>query len=287
MKKAILGLSFGVVLLSGCASNMDAYPTLQGPQIQVVKSEIEGVYQCVVKNSHWTLDRHVHRAHIGVGNIQDRSGAVDDNEGMVSSQGLSEMVYASLGKYPKNVEMIELRDLSGINYRLSMVDAGALDKRTVYPRNLLDQGLEDLTYYVTGALTEVDRAVYSSGLAAGIDGFYGGGRVFVWTLTVDLRLVNAHTGVVEKTTSYTRQIVGEEFRAGVFRFFGGGSVAVDADLGWKVQQPLHAATRGLIDMAVADLVYSQVSTGSFDQCTEAYWNPEPLVPEEVHHSELE
>ena len=69
---------------------------------------------------------------------------------------------------------------------------------------------------------------------------------------IDMRLVNTHTLEVVKTISLQKQIVGYEWRANVFRFFG--SELLDLSTGQKIDEPLQLGIRTVVEQGTSELI---------------------------------
>jgi curli biogenesis system outer membrane secretion channel CsgG len=71
-------------------------------------------------------------------------------------------------------------------------------------------------------------------------------------VAADLRIVDARTTRVVRTVSVQKQIIGEEVRAGVYRF--AGDYLFDVNAGTKDQEPMQMGVRVALEYGVLELL---------------------------------
>lgn len=111
-------------------------------------------------------------------------------------------------------------------------------------------------YVIDGAITQLDFNTYSGGGEVLVGGIGGGARAFALTAAADLRVTNTESTRIVRAGSYSKQAVGHEVYASVFRFFS--SELFDIKIGDKSQEGLHAGVRWLMAEAAYDIVSSLV-----------------------------
>lgn len=145
-------------------------------------------------------------------------------------------------------------------------DGGAVTvgNQTVNFRPIEPGVLRGSTYVIDGALTQLDFNTYSGGAEAIIAGIGGGARVFALTTAADLRVTETRTTRIVRAGTYSKQAVGTEVYASIFRFFSND--LYDVRIGDKSQEGLHAGVRWLMAEAAYDIVSSLVGhNGSCDR----------------------
>lgn len=127
------------------------------------------------------------------------------------------------------------------------------------------------THFVSGALTELNWSIKSDIAEAGVAGLTAGSRKYYISVGADLMLTNTKTTELVMARSYSKQIVGSELSAGLFRFFamGGGTnwgprEIFEFNLGSQANEPVQAAVRWLLELAAYDMVSSL--TGADKYC---------------------
>lgn len=127
------------------------------------------------------------------------------------------------------------------------------------------------THFVSGALTELNWSIKSDIAEAGVAGLTAGSRKYYISVGADLMLTNTKTTELVMARSYSKQIVGSELSAGLFRFFemGGGTnwgprEIFEFNLGSQANEPVQAAVRWLLELAAYDMV--STLTGADKYC---------------------
>jgi curli biogenesis system outer membrane secretion channel CsgG len=119
-------------------------------------------------------------------------------------------------------------------------------------RPLVKGALRGSDYVIDGVITQLDFNSYSGGLEASVGGAGGGVRNFALTAAVDIRVTDTKSTQIIKARSYSKQAVGREVFASVFRFFS--DELFDIKIGGKSQEGLQAAIRWVLADAAYDLV---------------------------------
>ena len=119
-------------------------------------------------------------------------------------------------------------------------------------------------YVIDGALTQLDFNTYTGGAEVLVGGVGGGARAFALTAAADIRVTNTRTTRIVRAGSYSKQAIGTEVYASIFRFFS--NEMFDVKIGDKSQEGLHAGVRWLMAEAAYDIVASLVHhNGSCDK----------------------
>jgi curli biogenesis system outer membrane secretion channel CsgG len=111
-------------------------------------------------------------------------------------------------------------------------------------------------YVIDGALTQLDFNTYTGGAEALVGGIGGGARAFALTAAADIRVTDTRTTRIVRAGSYSKQAIGTEVYASIFRFFSND--LFDVKIGDKSQEGLHAGVRWLMAEAAYDIVASLV-----------------------------
>jgi len=113
-------------------------------------------------------------------------------------------------------------------------------------------------YYLVGGVTELNFNLRSSGIDAvggetddqGLKGNFRN-QSYVMNVAIDLRLVDSVSQQVVAVSSYQKQMIGREIRAGVFDFLDGN--VFDLSGGASQLEPLQLGVRTLVERGVFDL----------------------------------
>ena len=136
--------------------------------------------------------------------------------------------------------------------------------QTVDFRPITPGSLRGSDYVIDGAITQLDFNTYSGGAEASVMGFGGGARLYALTVAIDLRVTNTQSTEIVRAGTYSKQAVGTEVFASVFRFFSND--LYDIRIGDKSQEGLHAGLRWVVAEAAYDIVSSLANhDGSCDR----------------------
>lgn len=203
-----------------------------------------------VRSSNVTLAVHV---------INDTTGKMGgDDTGAVLPSDVAGMLVTSLQK-------TGVRQVNRVNTAVTEWELSRAQEQTLGDGRTVQIGDEEVTfrpiergvlrgsdYVIDGNLTQLDFNTFSSGGEAFIGGIGGGGRIFALTTAADLRVTNTQTTEIRIAESYSKQAVGREIFASIFRFFG--SEDFDIKIGEKQLEGLHAGVRWMMADAAYDIV---------------------------------
>lgn len=195
----------------------------------------------------------LNRPTIAVGNIADKTGrrAYDlANDSTEVTQGVSEMVISAFFK-TRQVNLAERLDPRIALTEQQLVQT-ALIQRPVGPANVAPAH-----FLVLGAVTELNYNIHSGGERLFIAGIGGSRRAAVINVGLDLRLVDMTSLGTIYVTSLQKQIVGVEYEAGIFRFFG--DQFVEFDSGEVRNEPLQLGVRSVVELAVYQMLTEGLS----------------------------
>lgn len=264
MKKIALLATLSALAFStaACVSTPDAktgqYVPVVGPAPVENVSPMSRAYDCFAQATR------LGNVRIAVGQMPDYSGKFSNEAsegGFRVTQGGALMIMSALGKLP-GIRQVERYDMAiasnevGFTNNRMINDDGAL-------RPVMEAQIVGSDYYIVGGITEVNYNIASGGTRVGISLIEAGKRAYVSSVAVDLRLVNTRTLETVNTFSATKQIVGYEESANVFRF--AGDTLIDLEAGTKKNEPFQLAVRTAIQYATAELL-SPLYGNYFDQC---------------------
>lgn len=280
MRKGIpfAALALLSLALSACATTQasptEPVPLVEGPPVQYVASPYQDALSCVANN----LTPEQRNAAFGVGVLTDSTGRIsvasDGAFGSFSTQGGSDMLISSL--YSGGVRVIETSPayrqlidwflLKGTN---GLVGDGQM--RTLFdPETQLEREVRDIPivrgtlrqpeYLVIGSITAMDF-IPGEGFEVNVAGIGAGYRQYRIQVRLDLRVVRMPLGTtvggeVVALVRTTKQIVADETRGQVARFFGNreSSSLVEFNIGRQRREALQYAEGLMIDWAAADLL---------------------------------
>lgn len=190
----------------------------------------------------------LNRPTVAVGNITDKTGkyAYDlINDSTEVSQGVSEMVISAFFK-TRQVNLAERLD-----------PRIALAEQQLVQTDLIKQPIGTVNvapahFLVLGAVTELNYNIHSGGERLFIGGLGGSRRAAVINVGLDLRLIDMKSLGTIYVTSLQKQIVGLEYEAGIFRFFG--DQFVEFDSGQVRNEPLQLGVRSVVELAVYQIL---------------------------------
>jgi curli production assembly/transport component CsgG/holdfast attachment protein HfaB len=208
---------------------------------------------------------HLVPPHIAVGRISDYTGQLDSNGGRPVTQGAMLMAISALGKagvplverYETDVPKLEF-DLANnklVSDQPLTPDSPRRDYRAIYPGEVSGSD-----YFLTGGITELNTSIRSNSATLGLTDAVnhpeaphsGDASSYVMNIGLDLRLVNTSSLDIVDIVSYQKQIIGYQVGAGLFAFFGNQVLSVSGQSG--AEEPMHLATRSLIERAVVEIV---------------------------------
>lgn len=198
---------------------------------------------------------------ITIGDVPDLSGKFEETFGNRLTQGAAAMGMSALGKMNGAVTIVERGDTGVFEFDLDLAAKKILGDngkyklpggQTVRYRPIVSGSVAGTDFYITGALTEMNYNIGSSGGELDVSGWMAGARRYTSNVAGDFRIVNSRTLEVMDTLTLQKQVVGYETKAGVFRFFG--VELVDLNMGNKKDEPMQLAVRALLEEAIGILV---------------------------------
>ncbi len=205
---------------------------------------------------------------IAVGDIRDKTGqrvATNYSGSTVLSQGVSEMLISALYKTRK-VSIAERLDIGVTALEQKIGQMGML------ARGPVDVKAPATNFVILGALTELNYNIVSDGARLFVAGIGGGSKRVVINVGLDLRVVESRTLRTVYVTSLQKQIVGYEFEAGIYRFFGNQLVEFDA--GRLKNEPLQVGVRSVVEMAAFQIMTEGFKLPAPEDCALVTVNPE-------------
>ena len=262
------------LLLSACSSNNTAvsgyneYNTvgsynkyqmavLKGPAIYENNTDYTYGLGCV--SDKISLNKKIK---VTIDAIPDKSGKVNSSEGYKLTQGVESMAITALTKI-HSIQVVERRNMGTFNIEADLLKAKRIgdnkkyrisDGRTISYKPLLSGKVHSADYFITGAITEVNYNLSSSGKILNVSGIELGGKTVRMSVAMDLRIVDVNTLNIIDSISLQKQFIGKRTKAGLYRFFD--SELVNADAGSSVDEPLQTGVRALVERGVAQLVGS-------------------------------
>jgi curli biogenesis system outer membrane secretion channel CsgG len=175
---------------------------------------------------------------IGVGAVSDETGKFsigDAGNGKYITQGAGDIVQSAL---------LQTKIVRVVNRR----DPRVMDMESQRGRKMQWIGSN---YHITGSINSLDF-LPGGGIEATVMGAGAGYRQHRMLVGMDLSLTNTGTSEVIAISSIFKQIVADEMKAGVGRFFG--TTLVGIDLGQQNREAVHFATRNMLKLAVYELL---------------------------------
>jgi outer membrane protein OmpA-like peptidoglycan-associated protein len=125
-------------------------------------------------------------------------------------------------------------------------------------------------YYIVGGITELNYNIHSGGAIAEVSQIGPNVSVYRSGVAIDLRIVDTSTLRVVKTVSISKQIVGYQVAANVFKFFG--SDLWNLNVGEKSQEPMQLGVRTALQEGVVELL-AAVTHQDLSSCVDKsqYW----------------
>ena len=249
--KSLLVLFLSVVI-AGCAV------TPPDPAILGDNSEPRPVNNSVLLQSVPELDGE--KITVAVYSFTDRTGQRKPNDNISSlstavTQGAEVWVIKALqdvgnGSWFDVVERVGLDNLVRERQLIR-------NTREVYtaddPELLLPMRFAGLI--LEGGIVGYDANVVTGGTGARFLGIGAQTEYRMDTVTVVMRLVSVSTGRVLISVATQKTIASTRSSADVFRFLDMGTQAVEAEVGFSVNEPVNYAVKSAIDAAVVELIY--------------------------------
>jgi curli production assembly/transport component CsgG/holdfast attachment protein HfaB len=255
-------VALGAIGLAGCTTwtpNFSNVTPITGPAPYSNRTPMHSALVCLRASTSATPD-----VRLGVADFVDGSGASlgdGDVNGRYFSQRPDLMMIVALAKTGvrlvnrTSTAVAEWEMRQAMDRRLGegkpvVVGQTRFDYRPVRAGEFLGS-----TYYVNGAITEINWSVSSNVEEAGFLGATAGRRTYRVSIAIDMVVTNSLTTEVVFARSYSKQLVGYESGAGVFRFVEASIMPksrvelFQANIGQKQNEPVQAALRWLVELA--------------------------------------
>ena len=252
--------------------------TVAGPSVGPNQTPLDGVLDCYAEQLATSGTPHLR---VAVGDVKDYTAKYSINEGNAISQGGALMVYSALGRFHDSIDLIERYDTQIAEKELGYTDRRQLGDGALHRSG----GPQDPTvpwipyyggsilksdYYIVGGITELNYNIHSGGAIAEISQIGPNVSVYRSGVAIDLRIVDTSTLKVMKTVSISKQIVGYQVAANVFKFFG--SDLWNLNVGEKSQEPMQLGVRTALQEGVIELL-AAVTHQDLSACVDKsqYW----------------
>ena len=234
-----------------------------GPAPTITHTPSDALLACVADHRNKNKD-----IRIAIGDIVDGTGAKTFSDGSSSmfSQRPDLMVTVALAKTGVTVlnrtssRVSEWEMSQAMDKRLGDGKDVSVGTETVPYRPIEAGQILGSTHYLTGAITEVNWNIESSGHRYNIAGVHSYKSAYRISIAVDLVLTETTTTRVIKAESFTKQLVGLEVETGVFRFFSVDNSVLDstelfdASVGQQQNEPVQRALRWVLEYGTYDMV---------------------------------
>lgn len=252
-----------VLLTSACAvtPREQSIPTPPGPPIvSNLVTPFDEALQCLADTTPKATRK---KMILGVGEIADLTGKeqmTDGGSGKFVSQGLGDVLQSALVE--AGAVVVNRRDM-----RVLVFDRD---------RAKLPYGIVPTTHHFTGSINRLD--FFPGGaLQVGVDGISGGVRQYRVMVGMNIALTDTRTGEVQKVEALDKQVVGDEVKAGVGRFFGSSLVEVGATAGSR--EPLQFVGGQMVKLAGYNILKDIWKNDSCDHLLDRLYKPDGALPD--------
>ncbi len=265
----LFGFALTGIALTGCTT----FPQMgrpveqyHGPVPVATATPADDALVCLSKTPSVRRSNAVFAVH----QITDQTNKFNSDEGGFAPRDTAGMLITALQK--AGVQQVNRSNTTVTEWELARAreqvlgDGGSrtVGNQTVDFRPVEKGSLRGSDYVIDGAVTQMDFNTFSGGAEAVVGGIGGGARVFAMTTAADLRVTDTTSTRIVRAGSYSKQAVGTEVYASVFRFFS--NELYDVKIGDKSQEGLHAGLRWMLSEAAYDIVASIAGhDGSCDQ----------------------
>jgi len=206
---------------------------------------------------------------IGVSNIDDLTGRYDlDGQGAYLTRGGSYMLMTAFSK--AGIKQVQRANTKAIEWERSlalkkglgdneknMVGGKEVDYRLTKTGSILGS-----THIASGAFTALDFNIASGGLDVSVGGVGAGARSYRMALGFDFIITDTKSTEILYAESYSKALTGQEYKAGIFRFFTGN--LVDASGGFEAHDPIQFGSQYILNYAAYDIARKILNAG--DAC---------------------
>lgn len=248
-----LGTLVGLaIILIGCASKPSGQlEEYADPIGGAIVTENPTMYSESLECLGWQFAETGISPYFAVGHIADATNTRNAAEGGSITEGASLMLMSALEKTQlAQVERVDMT-IAKDEFRFAM-DQLLGDPDDAKFKQLIAGRVRSADYYIVGGITELNFNIRSNSGELKIPEVGIGARYAVANIALDLRLVRTETLEIQRVVSMQKQIVGREYRAGIFDFLG--SRFTVGLLNDKRAEPLQLGVRTVIERALIDLV---------------------------------
>lgn len=261
-------LAIGV---AGCSSVPPTYdkaiPLLAGPAPTPSVTRMEDALRCVA--AHYPRDRDIRLA---VNDLTDGTGATMDGSALAKVLTQRPDVMMTIGLAKTGVRLVNRSSTGVAEWEIRQAMQKYIGDGRTYEeqgssirlpyRPVMAGAILGSTHYVSGAITELNWNVYSTAKEAGVGGLSVGKRQYRISVAVDLIVTDSRTTEIVMARTYSKQLVGQETAANLFRFFDVGTAgknvgpyeAFEFNLGKEMNEPVQTAVRWILETAAYDIV---------------------------------
>lgn len=251
--------AFLAVALSGCVHLPQmSRPAAQfnGPVPLATSTPADDALLCLSQRPEVRNSRVVFAVHT----ITDQTNKFTNEEGGIVPRDVAGMLVTALQK--AGVRQVNRSNTVVTEWEIARAreqilgDGGpvTVGNQTVDFRPIAPGSVRGSDYVIDGGITQLDFNTYSGGGEAIVAGIGAGARTFALTAAVDLRVTNTVSTEIVRAGTYSKQAVGTEVYASIFRFFSND--LYDVRIGDKSQEGVHAGLRWVLAEAAYDIVSS-------------------------------
>ncbi|KPF46523.1 CsgG/HfaB family protein [Rhizobium sp. AAP43] len=256
--KSRLVFAASLLLLASCQSQVAEKapkPAFLGPVPIATRTPVDAALECLAKTPEVQKYPRIFAVHV----ITDQTGRYSSEEaGNYLPRDSAGMMISLLQK--AGVKQVNRSNTAVSEWEIARAreqilgDGGnvVVGGESLPFRPLVKGGLRGSDYVIDGVITQLDFNSYSGGAEASIGGAGIGARRFAVTAAVDIRVTDTTSTRIIRAKSYSKQAVGREVFASVFRFFS--DELFDIKIGDKSQEGLQAAIRWVLADAAYDMV---------------------------------
>ncbi len=206
---------------------------------------------------------------IGVTSVDDMTGRYDlDGQGSFLTRGGSYMLMTAFQKagmkqvQRSNTVAIEWERDHALKKGLGDGKTNMIGNKEVNYRLVKEGDILGSTHMAGGAFTALDFNLASGGAELSVANVGVGYRSYTMAVGFDFIVTNTRTTEILYAEPYSMRLGGQEFNAGVFRFFSGD--LVDANAGYETHDPLQFGAKYVLEYAAYDISRRILNAG--DAC---------------------
>ncbi len=206
---------------------------------------------------------------IGVTSVEDLTGRYDlDGQGAYITRGGSYMLMTAFQK--AGIRQVQRANTVAIEWERNLALKQGLGDETINMKGdepvnyrLVKAGdILGSTHMAGGAFTALDFNLQSGGGELSIANVGVGARSYTMAVGLDFIITDTRTTEILYAEPYSQKLGGEEFKAGLFRFFSGD--LVDANAGYETHDPIQFGAKYVLEYAAYDISRRILNAG--DTC---------------------